>query len=114
MLEVGMSNAQDEEYRQEVMLTCKILLDSLKDGQQLDLSGMKELNKNKLQFVANIIKFGDTFRSDSTQPIYGLLFTAEEEEYLMKKALEIGLDEKAKALLSLQVLDENNGDINTR
>ncbi len=105
-----MSNAQDDQYRQEVMLTCKILLDSLKDGQHLDLSGMKESSKNKLQFVANIIKFGDTFRSDSTQPIYGLLFTAEEEEYLMRKADELGISEKKRVRISIQKLEgESDG-----
>lgn len=89
------------------MLTCKKLLDSLREGQHLDLSTIVDVNEKKIQFVANIVKFGDTFRSDSTKPIYGLLFTTEEqEEYLLRKAAEIGLSEKARAIITIEAVTE--------
>ncbi len=106
VMEDDMIDSQDEEYRQEVMLTCKILLDSLKEGKHMDLADFVNPKRNKVQFVANIIKLGDTFRSDSTQPIYGLLFTTEGEEYLMRKAHEMGLGNKAKALITIQPIEE--------
>ena len=100
-----MIDIHDEEYKQEVMLTCKILLDSLRGGKRMELAELIGSNKKKIQFVANVIKLGDTFRSDSTQPIYGLLFTTEGEDYLMKKAGEIGLTEKARVLITIQPME---------
>lgn len=100
-----MSDSHDE-YKQEVMLTCKILLDSLREGRRIELGELMNPNKKKIQFVANILKLGDTFRSDSTQPIYGLLFTTEGEEYLMRKANEMGITSKSKVLITIQPFEE--------
>ena len=105
-VEVGMVDRTDEEYKQEVMLTCKLLLDSIKEGKQLPLAGIIDLDSNKVQFIAKIIKLGDTFRSEATQPIYGLLFTTEGEEYLLRKADEVGLKSNAKVLITIQLIDD--------
>lgn len=101
-----MIHGKDEEYKQEVMLTCKLLLDSIREGKQFELADLLNTDSTKVQFVANIIKLGDTFRSESTQPIYGLLFTTEGEEYLLRKASELGLGNKAKVLITIQLMDE--------
>ena len=105
-----MSGSHDE-YRQEVMLTCKILLDSLQEGKRLELADLLKSQKKKLQFVANIVKLGDTFRSEDTQPIYGMLFTTDGEEYLMRMANEMGLNNKAKVLITIQPLEEKDGNV---
>ena len=105
-----MSGSHDE-YRQEVMLTCKILLDSLQEGKRLELADLLKSQKKKLQFVANIVKLGDTFRSEDTQPIYGMLFTTDGEEYLMRMANEMGLTNKAKVLITIQPLEEKDGNV---
>ena len=105
-----MSGTQDE-YRQEVMLTCKILLDSLQEGKRLELVDLLKPQKKKLQFVANIVKLGDTFRSEDTQPIYGMLFTTDGEEYLMRVANEMGLNNKAKVLITIQPIEEKDGSV---
>jgi len=100
-----------DEYRQEVMLTCKILLDSLQEGKRLELVDLLKSQKKKLQFVANIVKLGDTFRSEDTQPIYGMLFTTDGEEYLMRMANEMGLNNKAKVLITIQPIEEKDGNV---
>jgi hypothetical protein len=105
-----MSGSHDE-YRQEVMLTCKILLDSLQEGKRLELLDLLKSQKKKLQFVANIVKLGDTFRSEETQPIYGMLFTTDGEEYLMRMANEMGLNNKAKVLITIQPIEEKDGNV---
>ena len=105
-----MSGSHDE-YRQEVMLTCKILLDSLQEGKRLELVDLLKSQKKKLQFVANIVKLGDTFRSEETQPIYGMLFTTDGEEYLMRMANEMGLNNKAKVLITNQPIEEKDGNV---
>lgn len=105
-----MSGSHDE-YRQEVMLTCKILLDSLQEGKRLELVDLLKPQKKKLQFVANIVKLGDTFRSEDTQPIYGMLFTTDGEEYLMRVANEMGLNNKAKVLITIQPIEEKDGSV---
>jgi hypothetical protein len=105
-----MSGSHDE-YRQEVMLTCKILLDSLQEGKRLELVDLLKSQKKKLQFVANIVKLGDTFRSEDTQPIYGMLFTTDGEEYLMRMANEMGLNNKAKVLITIQPIEEKDGNV---
>jgi hypothetical protein len=105
-----MSGSHDE-YRQEVMLTCKILLDSLQEGKRLELVDLLKSQKKKLQFVANIVKLGDTFRSEETQPIYGMLFTTDGEEYLMRMANEMGLNNKAKVLITIQPIEEKDGNV---
>ncbi|MGI0026058.1 MAG: hypothetical protein ACREA4_13060 [Nitrososphaera sp.] len=105
-----MSGSHDE-YRQEVMLTCKILLDSLQEGKRLELADLLKSQKKKLQFVANIVKLGDTFRSEDTQPIYGMLFTTEGEEYLMRMANEMGLNNKVKVLITIQPIEEKDGNV---
>ena len=106
-----MSGSQDE-YRQEVMLTCKILLDSLQEGKRLELADLlKPQKQKKLQFVANIVKLGDTFRSEETQPIYGMLFTTDGEEYLMRMANEMGLNNKAKVIITIQPVEEKDGHV---
>lgn len=105
-----MSGSHDE-YRQEVMLTCKILLDSLQEGKRLELVDLLKTQKKKLQFVANIVKLGDTFRSEDTQPIYGMLFTTDGEEYLMRMANEMGLNNKAKVLITIQPIEEKDGNV---
>ena len=105
-----MSGSHDE-YRQEVMLTCKILLDSLQEGRRLELVDLLKSQKKKLQFVANIVKLGDTFRSEDTQPIYGMLFTTDGEEYLMRMANEMGLNNKAKVLITIQPIEEKDGNV---
>ena len=104
-----MSNAQ-EEYKHEVMLTCKILLDSLSEGNRLELSELVGREKSRMQFVANIVKFGDTFRSDSTSPIYGLLFTTEGEDYLLRQADAIGVNDKSRVRITIEPLGELGGD----
>ena len=108
-----MGVALDEDYREEVMRTCKKLLDSLHEGQHLDLSSIVDSNKKKIEFVAHIVKFGDTFKSDSTKPIYGLLFTTEgQEEYLLREASEIGLGQKTRAIITIKaVSDKTNGNM---
>jgi hypothetical protein len=105
-----MSGSHDE-YRQEVMLTCKILLDSLQEGKRLELLDLLKSQKKKLQFTANIVKLGDTFRSEETQPIYGMLFTTDGEEYLMRMANEMGLNNKAKVLITIQPIEEKDGNV---
>jgi hypothetical protein len=105
-----MSGSHDE-YRQEVMLTCKILLDSLQEGKRLQLADFVGTQKKKMQFVANIVKLGDTFRSEDTQPIYGMLFTTDGEEYLMRMANEMGLNNRAKVLITIQPLEEKEGNV---
>lgn len=105
-----MSGSHDE-YRQEVMLTCKILLDSLQEGKRLELVDLLKSQKKKLQFVASIVKLGDTFRSEDTQPIYGMLFTTDGEEYLMRMANEMGLNNKAKVLITIQPIEEKDGNV---
>jgi hypothetical protein len=105
-----MSGSHDE-YRQEVMLTCKILLDSLQEGKRLPLADFVGTQKKKMQFVANIVKLGDTFRSEDTQPIYGMLFTTDGEEYLMRMANEMGLNNRAKVLITIQPLEEKEGNV---
>jgi hypothetical protein len=105
-----MSGSHDE-YRQEVMLTCKILLDSLQDGKRLELADIVRTQKKKMQFVANIVKLGDTFRSEDTQPIYGMLFTTDGEEYLMRMANEMGLNNKAKVLITIQEVEEKEDNV---
>jgi hypothetical protein len=105
-----MSGSHDE-YRQEVMLTCKILLDSLQDGKRLELAEFVHTQKKKMQFVANIVKLGDTFRSEDTQPIYGMLFTTDGEEYLMRMANEMGLNNKAKVLITIQEVEEKEDNV---
>lgn len=107
-MEVEMNNDRDEEYKQEVMLTCKILLDSLKEGKHVDLTDLVGSRKKKVQFVAKVIKFGDTFRSDSTQPIYGLLFTTEGDDYLLKKLDEFGIGENTRVRITVQSLEERS------
>ena len=105
-----MSGSHDE-YRQEVMLTCKILLDSLQEGKRLELADFVHPQKKKMQFVANIVKLGDTFRSEDTQPIYGMLFTTDGEEYLMRMANEMGLNNRAKVLITIQAVEEKEGNV---
>lgn len=105
-----MSGSHDE-YRQEVMLTCKILLDSLQEGKRLELADLLKPQKKKLRFIANIVKLGDTFRSEETQPIYGMLFTTDGEEYLMRMANEMGLNNKAKVLVTIQPVEEKDGHV---
>ena len=105
-----MSGSHDE-YRQEVMLTCKILLDSLQEGKRLELADLLKPQKKKLQFIANIVKLGDTFRSEETQPIYGMLFTTDGEEYLMRMANEMGLNNKAKVIITIQPVEEKDGHV---
>jgi hypothetical protein len=104
-MRADMTSDQDE-YRQEVMLTCKILLDSLKEGKRFELPELVSQRKKKLQFVARIVKLGDTFESDSTQPIYGLSFTTESEHYLMRTANQLGLKSKSKVLITIEPVDE--------
>lgn len=96
-------SAESDDYKQQVMLTCKILLDSLSEGRKLDL--LAPQGRRKLQFVARIVRLGDTFTSDSTKPIYGMLFTTEGEEYLMRKANEFGLKPMTRVKVTIQPIE---------
>jgi len=103
-----MVDSLDDKYRQQVMLTCKLLLDSIHEGGHVELADLMNQRANKIRFAANIIELGDTFRSDGTLPVYGLLFTVEGEDYLVRKAHAMGLTKNAKAIITIQPVEEKD------
>lgn len=91
-----------DDYERQVMHICKTLVDSI-HSKHIDLSIFEP--KERLRFVAKVIKLGDTFNSDEMKPVYGLLFTVEDkEDYLMRTAREFGLDEKGKVVITIERL----------
>ena len=99
-------SADLDRYTQDVMLTCKILLDSLKDGRRLELSELISLPRSRLEFVAKIVKFGDTFKSDSTRPIFGMLFSTEGDDYILRAAHEIGIGDNARVKVTIEPIED--------
>jgi hypothetical protein len=105
-------SADLDKYTQDVMLTCKILLDSLKEGTRLELSELISSPKSRLEFVARIVKFGDTFKSDSTRPIFGMLFATEGDDYILREAHDIGIGDNVRVKVTIQPVEDGaaNGD----
>jgi hypothetical protein len=105
-------SADLDKYTRDVMLTCKILLDSLKEGRRLELSELISRPKSRLEFVATIVKFGDTFKSDSTRPIFGMLFATEGDDYILREAYDIGIGDNARVKVTIQPIEDGaaNGD----
>ena len=91
------------------MLTCKLLLDSPRNGDRLELPGLISHQRRPLAFVAEVVKFGDMFRSDSARSIFGI-FATEGDEYLLGEADETGIVSNARVTIEPMQDSATNGD----
>jgi hypothetical protein len=93
------------------MLTRKLLLDSRSNGDRVELPELMTHQRRPQAFVAEVVKSGDAFKSDSARPIFGI-FTIEGDEYILGEADEIGNGINARVKLTIEPMKDSatNGD----
>jgi hypothetical protein len=100
------------------LLAVKALLDSIQGDRPIrsDLADQirqlverRELNPLPLmRFTAEIVKFADTFKTKGASPIYAMAFATPEPEHLNRWAVQVGLDQRRKVLITIQTLGGQN------